>query len=87
MMIILTKTVASNVYGKVTRKTEMIDTFSESDFEKVVKVVEEKYIKPLGELTKRSISDGYAVWESRMEYEPSKWTGIKFKLEEEFEDS
>ena len=32
------------------------------------------------------VSDGYAVWESKIEYETGKWIGVKFKLEEELDD-
>ena len=85
MPIILTKIIASNIHGRVNRKitTEVLD---ETDYMKAVKLVEEKYIKPLGDGVKRSISNGYSIWELKTEYEPGKWTGVKFKLEKEYDD-
>lgn len=85
MSIVLTKITASNINGKVSRKITT-EVLNEMDYMEAVELVENKYIKPLGKLTKRSISNGYSVWESRTEYEPGKWVGVLFKLEKEYDD-
>ena len=82
MAFILTKITASNLNGKITRKikTEVISAITYFD---ALKLVKEKYIKPLGKLTMESVGNGYSVWETRTEYEPGKHVGIRYRLEEE----